>query len=427
MRKIAIETYGCTLNQADSNIMAAELARAGYSVEVLPHNAKTDAEMLIVNTCTVKTPTEQKIIERLKGLKGYKGKLIVAGCMASANQDEIEKVAPEASVVTTSNIGSIVAAVEEIERGGRAVLNGYSRVDKLSYPISYSTIAKIPISEGCLSNCSFCETKFARGPLNSFSEKLILKAIEISVAGGAREIELTSQDTGAYGRDRSTDIAELVSKASMIEGRFMIRVGMLNPEHLGRYIDRLIDVYNSEKVYKFVHLPVQSGSDKVLKEMNRKYSVDDFIGYVKEFRSKMPNISIATDIIVGYPTETESDFEETLELIRKVKPSITNVSKFGRRPHAPASMLEQLGNDIVKRRSIDASRLVREVQAKARENFIGSEEVVLVTEGGRSMKGRDIYYNQVALENDAELGSFVNAKITGSSAGCLLGRAISKA
>jgi len=317
-KRIAIETYGCTLNQADSDIMESELTAAGYSVETIAHNANTDADFILVNTCTVKTPTEQKIIERLKALRNYKGRLIVAGCMASANIDEIERVVPEASIITTSNVGSIADALKEIESTGRSVYSSYSRVDKLSYGIGNSTIARIPISEGCLSSCTFCETRFARGPLNSFSEKLILKAIELGVARGAKEIELTSQDTGAYGRDRGTDIAELLSKAAEIEGRFMIRVGMLNPEHLGRYIDRLIEAYKSEKVYKFIHIPVQSGSDDVLKEMMRRYSVDDFISYVNELRSKIPGISIATDIIVGYPTESDSDFEETMELIRKV-------------------------------------------------------------------------------------------------------------
>jgi len=424
-KRIAIETYGCTLNQADSDIMESELTAAGYSVETIAHNANTDADFILVNTCTVKTPTEQKIIERLKALRNYKGRLIVAGCMASANIDEIERVVPEASIITTSNVGSIADALKEIESTGRSVYSSYSRVDKLSYGIGSSTIARIPISEGCLSSCTFCETRFARGPLNSFSEKLILKAIELGVARGAKEIELTSQDTGAYGRDRGTDIAELLSKAAEIEGRFMIRIGMLNPEHLGRYIDRLIEAYKSEKVYKFIHIPVQSGSDDVLKEMMRRYSVDDFISYVNELRSKIPGISIATDIIVGYPTESDSDFEETMELIRKVAPSITNVSKFGRRPHAPASKLKPLDNSTIKDRSIRASRLVREVQAKARERFVGSEETVLVTEQGRSMKGRDIYYNQIALKNNAALGSFVSAKITGSSAGCLIGYATS--
>ncbi|MGA3021182.1 MAG: MiaB/RimO family radical SAM methylthiotransferase, partial [Candidatus Micrarchaeales archaeon] len=286
---MVIETYGCTLNQSDSEMMGALLEQEGYLVHHGECGVKEDYDYVILNTCTVKPPTEQKILHRIKELRGYGSRLIIAGCMASANSDMIAKLAPKAGIVTTSNTAKISEALSCIESGGRAVFDKYSIVDKPAFfKTNGSVIAKIPISEGCLSNCSFCETKFARGPLHSFSESAILKAVEADVSKGAKEIELTSQDCGAYGLDKKTNITELVRKVSNLDGDFRIRIGMLNPEHLRRYFDELLECYKDEKVYKFIHLPAQSGSDRVLHDMNRNYTVNEFEEYVREFRRKFP-------------------------------------------------------------------------------------------------------------------------------------------
>ena len=352
MEKVVIETYGCTLNQADSRIMGNLLKKNGYEVEYGRY--LKDADYIIINTCTVKTPTENKILYRLSKLRNLGKKLIVAGCLVSADKEKVVKLVPEASILTTSNVQDIVDVIESIKIGRNVIDDKYKRSEKLAYGIDNdSIIARIPISEGCLSNCTFCETKFARGPLNSFSEELILKAVENAVSNGAKEIELTSQDVGAYGLDRKTNIAELLQKVSDLDGEFMIRVGMLNPEHLHRYFDSLIEAYKSKKVYKFFHLPVQSGSDKILKDMGRRYTVDEFKSYVNEIRKKL-SATIATDVIVGYPTESEEDFEKSIELLGEIKPEVVNISKFGARPHAPASKLKQL--DEAKQKQINYSK-----------------------------------------------------------------------
>ncbi|MEM3626017.1 MAG: tRNA (N(6)-L-threonylcarbamoyladenosine(37)-C(2))-methylthiotransferase [Candidatus Micrarchaeaceae archaeon] len=427
-KKAIIETYGCTLNQADSDIMAGLLSRQGIAVEQGRYSIGDGYDYVIINTCTVKTPTEQKILSRLEKLNGLGNRLIVAGCLASADAEKISKTVPLASIISTSNISRISDVVSEVDAGTQARYLQYMRTDKLALFGNgrSSVIARIPISEGCLSSCTFCETKFARGPLNSFSEDLILRAAMMSIASGAKEIELTSQDTGAYGFDKKTNIAELATRVSAIDGEFRVRIGMLNPEHLHRYFDDLVAAYKSEKIYKFIHLPVQSGSDKVLRDMKRRYSVEEFRDYIVELRRKVPGISIATDIIVGYPTETDSDFEESMALIKEIMPSITNVSKFGARPHAPASKLKQLPNLTIKNRSIIMSRLVREIQSKNRAALLNTERRVLITEmNGKSFTGRDDSYNEVALvDGSAHLGEFKMVRIVGNSSGCVLGSAI---
>lgn len=430
MARVLIDTYGCTLNRADSDIMEGLLKSSGFEVENGGHSTPASHDYVIVNTCTVKNPTETRIIQRLKDLSKTNSKIIVTGCMASANSDKVLKAAPNASIVTTSNIHRIADAINYMGSSGKPGRHDkYSIIDKLKYyPGSGSIISRVPVSEGCLSSCSFCETKFARGPLNSFSEKLILKAVEMSVSRGAKEIELTSQDMGAYGIDKGTNIAELVANACDIDGDFRIRVGMLNPEHLPKYFDQLVEAYSSSKVYKFIHLPVQSGSNMVLRHMNRNYTIEEFNGYVNELRKKIDGISIETDIIVGYPTETREDYAASIEFVRETRPTFTNVSRFGARPHARASKLRQLANSEIKSRSTEMSRTARQVQNEDFAKLIGRTERVLINEANdRSFLARDSCYRIIALDRNAnrvDIGDVANARIKSNSSVCLFGELV---
>lgn len=427
MAKVIIETYGCTLNRAESEIMGSLLERDGHDVELGRYGGKGECDCLVINTCTVKAPTERRILDRLRAVRGLGRRLVVSGCMASASGDAISRMAPDASIVGTGSMGRIVEAVSNSIGGRRAVYSANVRADKLegydaACRCGRSVIARIPIAEGCLGGCAFCESRFARGPLNSFSEKLILDAVRTKVANGAREIDLTAQDAGAYGLDRGTDIAELVSKASEIPGKFRIRIGMLNPEHLRRYLDELIEAYASEKVYKFLHLPIQSASDRVLGDMNRRYTIDEVDRQIGELRRKVRGISIETDIIVGYPTETEDDFRKTLDWIREARPMMVNISRFGARPHAAASRLPQLGAAAVKGRSAEATRVVREVLWDERKKLEGGTDTVLVTEKkGGSFMGRGSGYLTFAVEGEGiGVGDMVDVRIKSSTPFCLV-------
>ncbi len=418
MKKVFIETYGCTLNQADSDIMESILTAEGYTVDRGKTNYKTieKYDHVIINTCTVKKPTEQKIIDRLEHLSQMKNRLIVTGCLASASPEMVRKAVPHAKIINTKEIVNILNIINP----KTAPLQAFEK--PLLLKPTGSIISRIPISEGCLSNCSFCETKFARGPLKSFDTDVLLKTIELSVKSGSKEIELTSQDVGAYGADRKTNIAELVSKASKLPGEFMMRIGMLNPEHLNKYLDELILAYKSPKLFKFIHLPIQSGSDVVLKDMKRRYTIEEIRYYVEELRKKVKNISIATDIIVGYPSESKKDFMATKKLLLELKPTITNISKFWQRPHASASNLKQLSQINIKERSTTLSRVVRAMQTKEYSKLIGKKEKVLITENNDGyFSGRDIYYRPIAIKGqNLKLGEFVNVRIYGNSYACLL-------
>ena len=417
--KAYIRTYGCTLNQADSDIMRSILK--SNNIELVDNEKEADA--VVVNTCTVKNATSQKILYKLNNLENDGKKLIVTGCMASANKDLIEKYAPNASIVTIPNMERIASAFLDTVENKKVVLDAYAKKDRILFlDPAKDAIARVPVNDGCTSSCSFCETKFARGALNSFSEELILKAIENSIRNGAKEIQLTSQDMGAYRLDKNTNIAELMQKISAMDGNFKVRVGMLNPEHLHRYFDEFADALKSDKFYKFVHIPVQSGSNKVLKDMRRMYTIEQFDSYVKKLRDNIPDITIETDMIVGFPTETENDFEKSVEFIKRTKPEVTNISRFGARPHASASQMTQIPRGTIKQRSMMLSRVVRSIQHEINDRFIGKRFDVIITESNRkSINGRNPNYKQVVIVNsqNMRIGSTHKVLINSASANVL--------
>ncbi|BCS90876.1 MAG: 2-methylthioadenine synthetase [Candidatus Micrarchaeota archaeon] len=415
--KVAIETYGCTLNQADSDIIRSILENNGIEI------TEDGEDVRIINTCTVKSTTEQKILNRIRTLRSKK--LIVTGCMASANKDLILKAAPKASILTASNIADIADAVRSVYNGKQIIKDSIKIDDRISYLEPRGVIARIPISEGCLSNCSFCETKLARGPLHSFDISLIRKAVEISLRNGAKEIQLTAQDVGAYGRDKGTNIAKLVEDISQIDGNFMIRIGMMNPEHIHLYIDELIEQYRSNsKLYHFIHLPLQSGSDRILKLMKRRYSYDDYKSYIKELKDKVPDITIETDMIVGFPTESEEDFNRSIEAIKEIRFDVINVSRYSVRPHTEASMMRNIRTEIIKERSIIMSRIVREIEAERNLEYVNKNVLALITEkSSNCYKGRTYNYKQLVIDNErVKLGDTVVANIISANSTSLFGK-----
>lgn len=422
--QIYLKTFGCTLNQSDSDIMSNMLSDEGMSFV----DKYDNADVVVLNTCTVKRITEQKILYLIDKLNSKGKKVVVTGCMAGANSNKIKKHMNSASIIAPHNIHMINEVVSNTYLGNRMELLEGNNLEKLSFfKPTNEHIAHIPVSEGCLSSCSFCETKFARGPLKSYDEKLIIRAIKDSVDKGAKEVQLTSQDMGAYGLDKNTNIAMLMEKISDIAGDFKVRIGMLNPDHLHKYFDEIIEQFKSDRFYKFIHLPIQSGSNKVILDMGRRCNTEQFISYVNDLRSNIKDITIATDIIVGYPTEGTFEFNETIKFIGELKPELTNISRFGRREHARASKLKEHSPIVVNKRSSDLYRVVREIQREKNNSYIGRQIECIITEfGSNSVNGRDKSYKQVILnqsDNDKldhiHLGDKLNVIVKRVSANAL--------
>jgi MiaB-like tRNA modifying enzyme len=420
--KVALETYGCTLNQADSDIIEGTLINKGYEIVSVD-----EADIIIINTCTVKGPTENRIVERIKSLEIRKRetgspKLVFCGCMA-ANSEKLRKLS-DAPIVWPGALANIGEAVEDALCGQVTEYKDLEAKDDLAR-IFTKPIMRIGIAEGCTSNCHFCQTKLARPGLKSLNPQRILQIARESIDRGAKEIQLTAMDTGAYGLDLGYPLPALLKCVDEIEGNFFVRLGMINPDHVKRLMPDLIESMKGKHIYKFLHIPVQSGSEKVCKEMGRKHTVEDFVNILEQFRAEIPDITIATDIIVGYPTETEGDFEHTLKLLEQIRPDVVNLSKFSARPGTAAKELAQLHNDEIKRRSVKATEFVRKVLANRNDEYVGKEMDVLITEKQRDFTGRTPNYKQVVVRDFVgELGARIKVEITDANHGSLFGEKV---
>lgn len=340
--KIYIGSYGCTANQDNEAIIAGILSKKHKLTNI------EQADIIIINTCVVKNSTAEKIKYRIKEIvKKYPNKkLIITGCMPEAEYKLCKQIAPKASLVNTYHITDIEKAFTKIE------LLGKRKEQKINLPKIIKKIPSIQIAEGCISSCYFCQVKLAKGNITSTPKEKIIKEIKNYINQGYKKINITSTDCGCYGFDIKTNLIELLNEIIKIKGNFKIRVGMMNPEHVIKFLNDLIKVYKNKKVVKFIHIPVQSGSNKILRDMNRNYKVEDFLKIVKNFRKEIPKIHISTDIIVGYPSEQKSDFNKTYNIIKEIKPEVLNISKFSPRPNTKASKLKQLDSKIIKERSL---------------------------------------------------------------------------
>ncbi|MFH1276124.1 MAG: tRNA (N(6)-L-threonylcarbamoyladenosine(37)-C(2))-methylthiotransferase [Candidatus Woesearchaeota archaeon] len=416
MTKFFIETYGCSHNFADSEQMAGLLKEAKFE----PVDKLDDADIIIINTCTVKGPTENGFFTRLGELKKehpYKI-LVIAGCIPQTDPEKLK----DYSIIGTKSIHHIVEVVEEALNDNIVKLLESGEMPPLNLPkIRKNPIIEIiPISRGCLSACSFCKTKAARGNLQSYPVEDIINVARKAVTQGVKEIWLTSQDTFCYGFDIETNLPNLLKEMVKIPGLFKIRVGMGNPIHLMKIKDELLPLLNHEKIFKFIHVPAQSGSNKILKDMKRGNTNEEFLEIVKEIKTIIPEINFATDIIVGYPTETDEDYWETLNLVRKVNPDIINISRFWPRPKTPAAKLKELPGEEVKRRSKIITDIFSNISKMRNERWLNWEGQIIIDEkntnsnennSGNQWIGRNQSYKPIIVEGDFKLGDIINIKI----------------
>jgi threonylcarbamoyladenosine tRNA methylthiotransferase CDKAL1 len=422
MASIYFMTQGCAANKADSEIMMGMLEQDGHIITEDLHKA----DLVIFNTCTVKSPTETHFRKKLKELHHLKKKIIIAGCILEAEHKD--PLAKKFSCISPHNIFRIEEAVRATLKGKKINLLGKGPVKKLNLPKKRinKIIEIVPISEGCLGNCTYCKTKQARGNLISIPPEEIIRHIEKAVREGAKEIWLTSQDNGAYGKDINTNLVELLRKIVDIEGDFKIRIGMANPNFIIDFLDELTEIMKNQKVFKFIHIPLQSGNNQVLKEMNRFYFVQDFEDIVKKLRKEIPNVTILTDIICGFPTETEEQFNDTLRTIRKTRPDLINISRFWPRPGTKAAKLKPIIGAELKRRTREMTKLFFEIAKEQNGQYLDDEFTIIIDEEGKNntSQGRNDSYRQVVVKQKLPLGSEVRVRIVGCTEFYLEGKII---
>jgi threonylcarbamoyladenosine tRNA methylthiotransferase CDKAL1 len=369
--QVYIETYGCAAAKSDSEIVAGLLTKKGHKIINNTNNKATicidGADAIIITTCDVKLVTEQKITNRcvLLAKQHPSKKLILVGCMVDNRIKKLRKLLPNASFVSTHRINEISQAI--LSNTPLTLLSGNQKpIIKTCLPRirKDKTIGIVQISEGCRGACTFCSTRLAKGTIRSFPMDTILKDISNLVKDGCTKIYLTSQDTAAYGYDLKGKslLPELLEKISAIKGDFITRVGMMNPDNMISSLPDFIKAYKSDKIMKFLHLPVQSGSNSMLKIMNRRYTTEQFKQIISAFRESYPNICLWTDIIIGYPGETEQQFKSTLKLLTDTNPNYANVSRFARRENTEAAKLKQFNTIEMKRRTRICNKLVQQLR-----------------------------------------------------------------
>jgi threonylcarbamoyladenosine tRNA methylthiotransferase CDKAL1 len=415
--RIYVETYGCTANKSDERLLIGLLKHGHHEIV----DDMKDADVLVILTCTVIGTTEQRMLSRLKVFEKTNKKIVVTGCMPTVQADLIKSVAPNAALLPPQYIQYITNIIQ----GDKPA---FLEAKKTMLPKQYeSVIAPIMIAEGCRLSCTYCITHFTRGTLRSFPIQEIAADVCSAIKQGCKEIQLTAQDTASYGLDTGTNLGALLTQLYALDGAFRIRVGMMNPTTVQKNLDPILTAYKHSKIYKFLHLPVQSGDDEILKKMNRGYSVKDFTLLVERFRKKIPSLTVSTDVIIGFPTETEEQFNRTMELLKQIKPDIINITRFSARPLTAAKTMKgRIPTQVVKERSKKATEICSKISREKNHEHLGKTYMVLVTEKGKqkTFTGRAENYKQVVLTQPVTIGDIVYVKIIDAAPTYLVGKLI---
>ena len=428
-KKVWVEAFGCSANFGDAEIIKGILYNNGYDLT----SSRKNSDLNIIVTCAVKDATEHRMISKIKEYSKEKP-LIVAGCLPKTSKKLVESFSPYSSLLGPQSLDRTLDVVDASLNGQKVVALEDSVPTKVNLPrIRLNPVVSIiEISSGCLSECSFCQTKLAKGTLKSYRIGEIVRQVEDDLAANCKEIWLTSTDNGCYGLDMKTDLVDLLEKCSNIEGEYKIRVGMMNPMYVPRFLDRLIHLYqHNDKLFKFLHMPVQSGSEKILRKMKRGHTAKIFLDVVKELRKKIPEITIATDIITGFPSESERDFEETLSLIEECQPDVVNSSRFSPRPGTVASKYPRLSTKIVRERSTRLHQTIKKTSMRRNHLWYGWNGKILIDEllENGKIEGRNYAYRPVIIDLSKVkkfnpkwlLGQYLSVKVVEISNYTLLG------
>ena len=398
---IWFEGYGCTANQGETLEMREHANQLGHQLAT----DSSTAETVVLGTCTVIESTQNKMEKRISELMDQGKNVIVSGCMATADTKVLNSKFPNAPLVSPGDIDGL----------GDLIGRGGCKPETLESPFA----AILPISSGCLGRCTYCATLKARGRVKSRSVNDIFFKAQYAIDSGSKELLLTSQDNGAFGADTDSSLENLLNELSHLEGEFRLRVGMLNPMLVAGRSKEMAKAWRDSRTYKFMHLPIQSGSQKILDSMTRDHTLEEFWEVVEVFRDYYPEMMIITDIITGFPGETEEDHHETVDLLNKLSPDLVNVTRFSPRKGTPASRYKRVDGRIVKKRSRELTNLRKELGAKSFKRFVGRETSVLTVENKRkgSTLCRDDNYRPIILKQELPLGEFYDVKIIDSEYG----------
>ncbi|TYB87279.1 MAG: tRNA (N(6)-L-threonylcarbamoyladenosine(37)-C(2))-methylthiotransferase MtaB [Kosmotoga sp.] len=405
-KRVSIFTYGCKLNQYETEIMRERLSQK-YNVSL----EGEQADLFIINTCTVTAEAERKTRQLIRRLKreNRKASFVAVGCYSKLSPDDFKYMDFDyvGGIEEKSSIDKIVDAIlnndEPVTKNVEHAVAKKGPADR--------TRAYLAIQDGCINNCAYCRIRLARGSkIKSKDRDLVLEEFRQFIIDGYREIVLTGVNIGYYGFDRNDSLLGLLKYLSTVQGDWRLRLSSIDPRTM---MDELIDyITNHENIAQHIHLSLQSGSNSVLKRMRRNYTVESYESIVNKLRSKNERFSFTTDIIVGFPGETENEFKETCLFVKKMGFLKTHIFRFSPRPGTEAyTMKNEISGTIKKNRA----RLLREIAKESSENYleaqVGKESTVLVenTVNNNSI-GYDEYYIQ-HIVNGIHTEGFVRVKI----------------
>lgn len=409
--KYYVESYGCTMNYGEGTQLSERMSEMGY----LETESAEEADIVILNTCTVVEATEKKMVKRMTDLRNLGKEVIVTGCMAEVQQGRIAVRLPGSLVIPPKNYSDFS------ERVGTRY-GCWHPLDHKETPVS----AILPIAQGCLGACTYCITRFARGKLMSYPEEELVEDFRKKVDGGAKEILITSQDTACYGTDSGTNLAVLLKNMLEKQGDYKVRIGMMNPNRIPPILDELLEVFEDSRVYRFLHIPLQSGSDRILESMGRSHSAAEYLALVEKIRSAYPDMSISTDMIAGFPGEAEEDHRMSIDVLKKLKADTVNITRFSSRPGTKAAEMKQLNGRIIKERSAELTDVKTKVCLENNRKTVGNRYRILVTEKGKdgSAIARTDSYRPVGIAEGLPVGTFAEVEITGCRSTHLIGKVV---
>ena len=438
-KRATVITYGCQMNVNESAKMTQMLKKMGYEMtEDIEHS-----DLVFLNTCTVREGAATKVYGKLGDLKRIKeeksGNMIigVTGCLAQEVRDEFIKRTPYVDLVLgNQNIGRIPDIIERIEKGEETHIVMVDDEDELPTRVDADfgddIVASISITYGCNNYCTFCIVPYVRGMERSVPINEVVRDVEQYTKKGYKEILFLGQNVNSYGSDladKSDNFAELLKKSAAVEGDFWIKYVSPHPKD---FSDDVIDaIAKNSKIARMLHLPLQSGSTKILDAMNRGYTKEEYIKLAKKIKEKIPDIGLTTDIIVGFPGETDEDFQDTMDVVNEVGFENAYMFMYSKRTGTPAATMENQVDEKVKNERLQ--KLIRLQNMKAREEsqkYLGQTIKVLVEGPSRKnpemLTGRTSTHKVVLFKNNGKnlKGKFINIKINDAKTWTLYGELV---
>lgn len=431
-KKLYIETLGCQMNKSDSERIKGIMSHFGYI-----ETGEDDADFLIVNTCSIRKLSEDKAYSKLgnwgaRKKRGEDIKIGICGCVAQQEKENLLKKFPYIDLVFGTH--NIYELPELLKQEGRICAITNKPVEEKEYNIirTKGINAWLPIMEGCNNFCTYCVVPYTRGRERSRTIENIIKEAKEILSKGYKEITLLGQNVDSWGKDlkNGLDFADVLYELDKLEGDFRIRFTTSYPTDI---TDKVINaVKNGKKICECFHIPMQSGNDRILKMMNRRYNVEEYTKIVRHIQNEIDNVTVTSDFIAGFPSETEEEFQDTIKMIKELSLDYSNTAAYSPRPNTPAGKMVDkfIPDDIKKRRLSELNEAVKEASFNSNKKYTGKILEVLVEKekfenNKRILEGRLRNNKVVHFESDKyKVGDFVSVKLNKASTWCLFGEEI---